>query len=322
MRQEFHKQLGSIRTVYPPNRLNLQGVKKVVYHYPCPDGIASAMIIGEVLDVPLVGLQYGTPEQRDLPIEPGLLFVDISPPEIRWQDFLDAGSIVLDHHKGVKNIVEAFARQGQGAFADETEHPGISGAVLAYSHVYEPLVEIPNPLVAELARLAGIRDTWLTDHPDWVDACKQSEALKWWPEGDLLGSGSLNWQSMLRIGDVLWRKRQEMVKKVAEERTHFFRTNAGTSVAFFAGSRQTSDVAEYLKDRAELIIGYDIGIEEGRYKFILSCRSKGQFDCKLFCQAHGGGGHTKAAGCGVFYDVLDAPNPYVAIEQTLNSYEA
>lgn len=121
----------------------LQGIKTVVTHADCSDGLASAMIIRSVLpEVDLVFLQYKTDGQENLKVTDGMLFVDFSPSKTRVKDFVDGGALVLDHHKYQKDIVKAFG--ANGVFADEVENPGIAGAMLAYTEVWLPLVKA-NP---------------------------------------------------------------------------------------------------------------------------------------------------------------------------------
>ena len=108
----------------------LKAVKTIVAHEKCPDGIAAALILKDVLpEARVIFCQYSTPEHETLAAEPGMLFADFSPPKARVQEFVDKGAVVLDHHKTAKDIVAAFG--DNGVFGDEIAEPGVSGAVLA-----------------------------------------------------------------------------------------------------------------------------------------------------------------------------------------------
>ncbi len=114
----------------------LSAVRRVIVHANCADGMASAMILHDALpDAEVVFLQHGTAEFLSLPATTGMLFCDISPPADRVAEFVGVGAIVLDHHKTVRDVVEAFG--DCGVFADETKEPGVSGALLAYREVWD-----------------------------------------------------------------------------------------------------------------------------------------------------------------------------------------
>ncbi len=101
---------------------------------------------------------------------------------------------------------------------------------------------------------------------------------------------------------------------------HRFTSAKGTRVVCFSGVSLSSDMAEKIDHEADLIVGFDYKIDNGRKILILSNRSHTDFDCMTFARAHGGGGHTRAAGCAVTVQPED-PNPYTAIERILNAYE-
>ncbi|MCH8239284.1 MAG: hypothetical protein IIB62_04360, partial [Proteobacteria bacterium] len=114
-------------------------------------GMASAMILRDAFSYfpPVEFVHYDTPEHRNMEVTEGVIFCDFSPhPDLAAQ-FLEAGAIVLDHHKTVKPIVSQFVKAGQGVFGDEELEPGVCGATLAYQHVWRshPLGE-QHPNVA------------------------------------------------------------------------------------------------------------------------------------------------------------------------------
>jgi len=142
----------------------LEAVTTIVTHKDCPDGVASALILRDALpDRRIVFLAHGSAELRDFPAEHGQLWCDIVPPRERVKEFVDAGAIVLDHHRGARDIVEAVAENG--VFADEEAEPGVSGALLAYREVSVALGRADARLES-FAKLAGVRDTWQRDHED------------------------------------------------------------------------------------------------------------------------------------------------------------
>ena len=119
----------------------LKGVNKICVHDNCPDGTASAIILKEALDLgpeQIVFVQHDALEYKEMKAEPGLLFCDCAPPPDRVQEFVDVGTIVLDHHKYSRGIVAAFGERG--VFADKEKEPTVSGAGLAYREVWLPML--------------------------------------------------------------------------------------------------------------------------------------------------------------------------------------
>ena len=289
-------------------------VKTIVTHADCADGIASALILKDALpDARVVFVQYNTQAHRDLVAEPGLLFSDMTPPAARVQEFVDAGAIVLDHHRGARELVEAFGERG--IFADERLDPGVSGALLAYAHVWAQVRRSPDPDVQRFAVLAGVRDTWLRASPLWSAACAQGQALLFWPWQTLADRGlrAVVEGDLLNIGDVLIRKAVERDDKSIAEAHRF--TVGGVRVVAFEGLR-TSDVADRLADDADLVLGWHYQVENTLRRMIVSCRSRGTFSALAFAKANGGGGHEQAAGFTIDLPTLaPAPDPYTHLER-------
>src|SRR5882724_8183379 len=58
----------------------LKGVTHIITHADCPDGVASAMVLRQVLPTAEVrAIQYETHEHKKLEAKPGMLFCDFSP---------------------------------------------------------------------------------------------------------------------------------------------------------------------------------------------------------------------------------------------------
>jgi len=307
----------------------LQAVKHIVSHENCPDGIASAMILKNVLpDAKVTFLQYETPEHKGLVPEEGMLFCDFSPHKSRVVDFKEAGALVLDHHKSQEAVVELFGPNG--VFADEKAEPGVCGAVLAFREVWEPLMKatgIPDdfrPFIRELIRdfatLAGIRDTWQRKDPRWIAACEQAEALPFWPIETLLDLAPEQWAQKLELGPILYAKRLKSAEKCIEKSFQFWTTAKQRRVVVFDGLKQSSDAAEMLGDKADFVVGLGMTVENNDPQIIYSSRSHTGFNCSAFALAHGGGGHTAAAGCKL--PLMDTRlEPFSLLQHLLGLYE-
>ena len=162
-------------------------VKTIVCHEnpdgtPCPDGMASAVLLADALPGrKVVFTAYGS-RLRSIPVEEGVLFADICPEEAEASAWVKAGAIVLDHHESRRAVVASFG--ARGVFGENAKLE--AGAMLAFIHVWAPLHGMspdgwaPNSWherAHRFAHLAAVRDTWQTGHPDWPAACEQSAAL-------------------------------------------------------------------------------------------------------------------------------------------------
>lgn len=308
----------------------LNAVKSVVSHLNCSDGLASAILLKDAFrgrDLPIKFVQYQTEEHKTLVAEPGMLFVDFSPHPDRVQEFVEAGAIVLDHHKTAKQVVEAFGEDG--LFGDEIANPGVCGAVLAYQHVWlplrGPLARDETELFAKkFSTLAGVRDTWQRDDERWKEACLQNYILSFIPRERWLSKTfpqiASSWDTEYAwIGELLQEKETRTIRKIAEL-SYRLTTPKGTRVVIFEGVTKTSDLAELLHDSVDLVIGFNYETENGVPKVIFSTRSHTTFDCAAMCKAYGGGGHTKAAGFNRQLKHSD-PNPYTLAEELVRLWE-
>lgn len=343
----------------------LKTVNTIVTHEHCSDGTASAMFLVDALTAlngskpEVIFLQYNTPAFDALEARPGMLFCDFAPQydAKRIQEFRDVGTIVLDHHKYQKNIVELFGEDG--VFGDETLNPGVSGAVLAYREVWLPIKQhvgelviqqkYPNRIInsldsykaeileglqyeeqqraAKFAGLIGIRDTWQRGDERWFEACETSEVVRFYPPEEWMTDKPFDstkenwWKHRKEVGQLLIRKTQDKVKRAIGSALQF--TVAGVRVTVLSGGGGvTSDAAEALDQDTDLLVGFHYpGIENGVAKIVFSTRSHTDFDCGKFCKSLGGGGHTKAAGFSVGFDPFgDTPNPYTMIRALLERH--
>jgi hypothetical protein len=333
----------------------LRSVQKLVTHARCPDGIASAILILDAmpwLEPPdVIFLEHGSREYAELRCEPGMLFCDLAPPAARVREFVEAGAIVLDHHAGARETVQAFGELG--VFADERTEPGVSGAVLAFREVWRPIAGgvylEPARTVAlvqaeaeaeDFARLAGIRDTWRRDSEDWRAACEQAAALMFYPVSTWLAMmpgffGRSDCQDKLAIGKVLLDQRLEL-NRYELSKAHLHETGRGTKLVL-VNTTDTSDLAELLREptadsrqptapenpvpNVDILIGFRYMSEpDGTTRLRLSMRSVSHVPVLPLATHLGGSGHERAAGA-VIRLRFDDPNPYAMISRMYEIFE-
>jgi hypothetical protein len=298
---------------------SLLAVRRIITHEGCADGVASAIILHDALPQARIEfVQYNTPAHRDLRAEPGMLFCDMTPPAARVQEFVDAGAIVLDHHKGALEIVAAFGERG--VFADEVTEPGVSGATLAFREVWMRLLHgyrytQRSDLLGHTATLAGIRDTWQRSDPRWREACAQAAALRFWPSEMLVGAPIDTLASRLEIGETLLARDEHRDERTIAE-AYRFEVN-GVRVIAFEGTH-TSDIAERLESEIDLVLGWHYHVDAGRCRMIVSCRSCGRVSALALAKANGGGGHERAAGFKI--DARDHASPYLTLRQLVEEH--
>lgn len=297
-------------------------VTKLITHDSCADGLASAMIVRDALPhVEVVFAQHGTPSLEALPASSGLLFCDISPPRGRAAEFVEAGAIVLDHHKHSRDIVALFG--DRGVFADEDGDPGVSGAQLAHLHVWRGAIALRQDdrrvLLQDFAHLVGVRDTWQTKSPSWEMANDLHAALMGMPREWWLGSGGIDvamQPDTLTLGKLWRKKRAETVAKICSSGTVRLIDPAGRQWAAFPDSHHhTSDVAEQMRGHGVAVTcGWFQLIEDGAARTVLSLRSDGALDVGALCKGFGGGGHMRAAGCRI-----SVSDPLVAVRRVMEA---
>jgi oligoribonuclease NrnB/cAMP/cGMP phosphodiesterase (DHH superfamily) len=312
------------------NSAKLESIRVIVVHDACADGTVSAILLKDAFygrEVQIKFVQYNTPEHKNLVAEPGMLFCDFSPVPERVQEFVDAGAIVLDHHKTSKPIVDAFGENG--IFGDEVADPGICGASLAFRHVWLPRrgdLTIQRAFAAEFATLAGIRDTWQRHDERWKDACIQANVLYFIPNERWLARNftelASSWARDFRpIGELLYERNEKGTLR-ASKAAYRFTTQKGTRVVIFDGLKESSDVADLLGKEADLVVGFLATCENGTPQYLYSTRSHTTFDCATLAKSLGGGGHTKAAGFNVQIDPESALNPYACLKAIVENFEA
>ena len=322
----------------------LKNIKHLVTHGPaCPDGISSALIVKDALpDVRVSFMAYNTAELAALKAEPGLLFVDFTPPRDRVAEFVEAGAICLDHHPTAKDIVEAFGENGVFGENEKNE----CGAWLAYTEVWKQIAEPKythawaheRDKVRDFAQLAAIRDTWKKDDPRWQQACEQAATLVFFGVDRFLG---MSWgfveDQIESVGSVLLDKQLSAARRSIEEAHCFTSAAKGTKVLAFQGVSTTSDVAELMDNEKDeqnpfqrlvddvyhpdLVVGFHYRSDAGKLQLQFSMRSHTGYDCAAFAKAHGGGGHKAAAGFTVEVSPEIGVNPYRLFQLLLDEWE-
>ncbi len=332
-------------------RFEPQNVLKIVVHEngpgnACPDGVAAALLLREAL--PHAQVVFRNYELLDvLPPEPGVLFCDICPSPESAPAWFEAGAYVLDHHATRKDVVAKFGRRG--VYSDEA---GVSGAVLAYRHVFMPWIksgggfprvggfptqrQFKHERAEYFANLAGVRDTWRKTDERWREACEQAEALRFWPwyewPLDPFGRDEVEFAAMLSVGRVLYAKSIEDAKRLAGDAKHVTTAN-GTRVAIIP-TTHTSDVAELVD--ADVLVGFKYRYEpsDDLLRLQLSFRSRTGYDVSALAKSLGGGGHRAAAGATLtagsgrivdgassnqYFD--DSVSPYMSILDAIGDHE-
>ena len=315
-----HKSYEPERIKLTMEKKQLSGVKRIIAHAMCADGVMGAAICRWAL--PGVGVefhQYGTPNFAQLEPAAGMLFVDICPPpHLVSNPVVLETAIVLDHHKGVEDTIKLFGERG--IFADERSAPGVSGAVLAYQHVLVP-AKGPDNEVLDAAILVGIRDTYQKDHQRWDQACWTSNAVRFYGADYWLTRKPVVSEEQRLVGRLGVEARERQIKE-ALGNVEYLEVRGTRFAVFCDGKGLVSDLSELLRreGRAQVCVGFFYVRNPGdpTLKLVYSLRSDGSWDCASFAKSLGGGGHTKAAGFSVPADAW-ARSPFVIAKSLLES---
>ncbi len=301
------------------NRDALLQVSEIVSHSGCPDGIGAAMVCTAayvamgVQPPPTNFILYSTKSHTDLTVRPRQLFIDITPPKDRWEEWKGSSPIVLDHHETVSHIIDGL----NGIYGGPDE----SGTMLVYSNIMLPLVGdkiSPEDLTTweRFTHLCMVRDTWKDTSPDWYEACALSHALllygqKW--ALNMANTGKVPpMKELLFIGEKLYDKVLRASKSFTRSSVKYdiIIGDKTTRIAFFNLSERgsMSDIAHCIMNDMlyDAVVGYFYLHEDEDMRTIVSVRTNGCFSASDLAKSFGGGGHGKAAGFRLLGDL--SPN--------------
>lgn len=290
------------------NKDTLLQVSEIVSHAGCPDGIGAAMICNAAYascgmhPPPTNFVQYGTRFHDNLVSRSKQLFVDITPPKGRWEEWMGLDPVVLDHHETMMHVVNSLNGKYGGA-----DH---SGAMLAFENVMLPLAgdsmqKQDLESWERLARLCMVRDTWKTASPDWDDACALAHALllygqKWGVSAAIAGKVPLD--ELLPVGAKVHDKIRRQSKGVVKNspRRNVKIGDASVTVVFFnhANGGTMSDIAHFVMDLmpCNAVVSYFFVYDNEEVQNVASVRTDGCFSARGLAESFGGGGHNNSAG--------------------------
>jgi hypothetical protein len=289
--------------------MNTNDIKIIIADAHDADGIGSAIIAKMAFPEAEVRLTFYGPELKALEPEPGMLFVDMTPPEDKVDRFVEAGAYVVDHHEKQKWIVDKFG--DHGVYSDE---PGVSAALLTLLEVFMPKAlsdkeqEGTTWTVAQIERLTtyvafiGVRDTWQKEDPFWRDACILTAAIEFygfdhWEQA--LSNGILPTPNTdeLNVGEILYERRLKLIQKVADSVIVRTAPNGKRYGIVPLQSKIVSDLAEYMRQERDLrtLVGFWYEARDGDLSLHVSMRSD-EVDVGSLAVRAGGGGHRNAAG--------------------------
>jgi hypothetical protein len=306
---------------------DLEKVNHIVSHYNCADGTVSAMICSVALSVvspsPKIDFEYyQTKQAQEMPALPGMMFVDFTPPLKRWHEFRDVGTIVVDHHSSAMDHVT-----GDKVIFDREN--SMSGALLCYHHVMLPMAEKHGHINAfaldqwkYLATHISIYDTWQQKHERWGVACDLTQGVLWLGIKAMMvmaASKRPDLDLIYRIGhrwnDRVLNKARQMCD------TAIYRTHAGLTFGYVNNTEKiTSEIGDLLGEKVDVVVIYNIALEDGKIKMQCSFRSRKGFDTRRIATRFGGGGHVGSSGSAIVIDSLDLTSTFESIEHyaTLN----
>lgn len=310
-----------------------QKIKKaqhIVVHAFCPDGLASALLAHDALpDAKISFVQHGTPEYTAFPAEPHMMFIDIVPPQERLQEFIDQGTVVLDHHEKVRHLVAKFE---YGVYSHNK-----SGAEMALDHVWSPKFNghDRNERARHFAELAGIRDTWRRESPEWQAACEQAAALSFFPNQDWLDirdpfdvSHDELWAARREIGAILFKQRLDSTQRSVDQAWRTT-TNGGNRLVVLGG-QNVSNAADIIDKEADIVVSFSYKFEGGRCQFCVGLRSHTGVDVGDLAVFHSGGGHRSSSGFAIPFDadphapstLAAVANPFTLMQMLVEQWEA
>jgi hypothetical protein len=307
--------------------MNIENIKKVFYHASCRDGTASAMICALAAGYwgenqpKFYSVQYGNKWYESLIPEEGHLFVDITPPRNRWEEWKEFSPVVLDHHISSKYITEGLG----GIYGNEDE----SGAILAYKHIFVPRIPYLEKRLGNIwsekhqlmekidrfAHLISIRDTWKRDSPDWEEACHLDAGMSVLEPKELV-QRALKWDvpnymDISQFGRHIYGNRMRRAH-VTLKSSKIHEIKGKKILIFNTQDSSTSDMCDLFNESGiDLSIGYFYSSSFQEESLQVSLRSK-VMDVSRISESFGGGGHKNASGFRIKSDSI-SPNELLRI---------
>lgn len=276
----------------------LKKVNHVITHAKCADGLASALLIQDVLNIKVTYLDHYSPLWETMVPTEGMLCCDIIPPKHRIKDFFDKEILMIDHHKYNRNILKDYKHK---VFVDDV--PGVAATNLVYDNVFLPLSqrdEVEKELISVFQRNIGVRDTWMDDSIYWEEAMVMSPVLRFFPESYWEGHVPYLLPHEIDIGRILLSKTNNALNNLNFKKTVF----KGYKICYIIvdsddsiGDASFSDCADVLmkRDGFDLVLGF-VHMLNGEQEFLkVHLRSK-SIDTSIIATAFEGGGHKKASG--------------------------
>lgn len=294
---------------------NILEAKTVYYHSGCPDGIIAREFIFRLLtdglNVPCRAVFEPYFPGNKLDVTNNCVFVDSSPIQDQYEDFLKAGAVILDHHITNKpNNYDDLDKQYPDQLLFGLNANNESGTQLAFECLEfhfksKGYINFTLNVERHIANLIAIGDCWDSQNPLFERARFFGQYIGLYGNEYDKGIPSQNFiEQTIEYGNIRKRQFDRQVKKVIIKQSPMIVPEKVLKIAFMNTHDGMSDVSELLRtdQNVDLIVGWIIqrilidGVPTDVISY--STRSNDKFDCSKFakyCNIRGGG-HPKAAG--------------------------
>jgi oligoribonuclease NrnB/cAMP/cGMP phosphodiesterase (DHH superfamily) len=286
--------------------MNPKEVEIVIYHYPCPDGLASAWVAKKYSYLNNVKYEYVGIMTNSSPTFTSklteqmkgktILFIDYAPTKGQYLIAKELAKeiYILDHHK----TNEAEYKDKENTVFDMNK----SGVGLAWDFFF------PNQEMPVYLQMVQERDLWKFTIPN----TREFTNGLYFSAGEDLDNYTLvmdsiyqnpsTMQDYVKIGTAIENNKQEKIKKMVE----YNKNNVYTYNGFRCGIINCDyDLASDLGNAMMLTNNFDFVVlwryDHPKELYILSFRSteKSNFDVSELAKSLGGGGHFCAAGASI-----------------------
>ena len=258
----------------------------VIYHHPCYDGFTAAWIAAKAHGgfIEFWPAQYSDPPPLDTVKDRDVLIFDFSYPRETMIEInkLAASLQVFDHH--------ATAQRHCAGLGFCTFESDKCGAVMAWELFY-PTSDVPEWILR-----VQDRDLWTGIYQDTPDVRAYLESFPFtrmaW---DAIDKKPI--LKMVEYGQQIDRYKRQEVKTLAGHGRVVDIANVG-AVATVGTGLHISEVCHELLERHPVVmcaIAY-FRIDTGEWVHSIRTSENREFDCSLFAERFGGGGHKLAAG--------------------------
>jgi oligoribonuclease NrnB/cAMP/cGMP phosphodiesterase (DHH superfamily) len=294
------------KKLLPPsyNIMNPKNIDVIIYHSPCPDGIAAAWVAHKYakqnkLNYTFQGIstnssQEFTPELTEIIKGKNILFVDYAPTDGQYKIATELASsiIILDHHITNKEKYET----NPNAIFDMN----LSGVGLAWEYFY------PNEKLPVYLKMIQERDLWkwktdkAQEFTNGLHYCGSNKLIPYCELMYEIEKNSSKMNEVITVGTTIEKNKQNKINYITKNLTKVYNyDNFKVCIINCSEIELVSDLGNAIMKTGlcDFVVLWRYNHEEDKYSISLRSCDSSPADVSKIAKELGGGGHRNASGC-------------------------